>query len=321
MNVGRVERTTKSGPQVIYDADVPPKSASKPEPLRVADLHSFLAMNIPPREMILPWLPMQSLSMIYARRGTGKTYLALSLAFAVASGSEILGWGAPKPRKVLYLDGEMLAAALQERLAAIAAGSTSEPAPGMLHILTPDLQRRFMPDLATLNGQASLAEVIPADTALIIVDSLSSLVRGEFRENDSESWNPVAEWALAQRVAGRSILFLHHAGKSGSQRGTSKREDLLDSVLMLKPVADHGPHVGAKFEIHIEKSRALCPDFQPLEVELLQRENGGVAWGSRPIKESIAQRIVELSGTGMSKREIAEELGVARSTVYRALAR
>jgi hypothetical protein len=293
-------------------------------PLRVVDIHSFLQMNIPPREMMVePWLPCQGLGMIYSPRGVGKTHLALGIAYAVASGSSVLGWRVPKARKVLYLDGEMLAAPLQERLAGIVRASEREPEPGMLNIITPDLQEGFMPDLATIGGQAALNEVIPADTKLVIVDSLSSLVRGEGRENDAESWLPVAEWALAQRVAGRSVLFLHHAGKGGAQRGTSKREDLLDTTLALRPPGDHQPHKGARFEVHIEKSRGLCAEFVPVEAELVGTEDGGggVTWTSRPIEETLAQRIAKMAEDGMNRREIAEELKINRSTVYRALAK
>ena len=255
-----------------YNFDPPPApKPSKSEPLKVVDAHTFLGLNLPVRETLLsPWLLAQSLSMIYARRGTGKTMLALSLSYALASGADVLGWQAPKPRKVLYVDGEMLAAPLQERLADIVRGSEYEPKPGMLNILTPDLQKGFMPNLATISGQDTLDEAIPKGTDLIILDSLSSLVRGEVRENDAESWNPVATWTLAQRVAGRSVLFLHHAGKSGAQRGTSKREDILDVVLALRPPADHQPQNGARFEVHTGEVRALCKEFVPIEAEIVQ---------------------------------------------------
>lgn len=305
-------------------ANAPKRTAPewpKREPLRVVDVHAFLAMDIPPREMMLePWLPCQGLAMIYAKRGTGKTHLALAIAYAVASGAEILGWKGPKARKVLYLDGEMLAAPLQERLAALARGADCEPLPGMLHILTPDLQSGFMPDLATLGGQAALNEVIPPETKLIIVDSLSSLVRGDGHENDAESWLPIQDWALAQRVAGRSVLFLHHANRRGEQRGTSKKEDVLDTVLALRPPADHRPQKGARFEVHIEKSRGLCADFVPLEAELITTQDGAT-WTFKPIEETQAERIRKMSEDGMSKAEIAEELKIDRSTVYRTLAR
>ena len=60
--------------------------------------------------------------MIYSPRGVGKTLLGLSVGYAVASGDNFLGWSAPEPRRVLYIDGEMIAAEMQHRLAAIIAG-------------------------------------------------------------------------------------------------------------------------------------------------------------------------------------------------------
>jgi AAA domain-containing protein/primase-like protein/Homeodomain-like domain-containing protein len=292
------------------------------EPLRVVDVHSFLNMEIAPRHMMLaPWLPYQSLSMIYARRGTGKTHLALGIAYAVAGGGEVLGWKAPEARKVLYIDGEMLAAPLQERLAAIIKGANFEPAPGMLNIVTPDLQPGLMPDLATPEGQAAVEEVTPDDTRLIVVDSISSLMRGAGRENDAEFWLPIQEWALSERVKGRAVIFLHHANRRGEQRGTSKKEDALDVVLVLRPPPGHEPHKGAKFEVHIEKSRALCADFTPIEAELIARDGGGVAWAWKTVKDTLAERIRRMAEDGVPKNDIAEELHVNRSTVWRILSR
>jgi RecA-family ATPase len=70
--------------------------------------------------MILgPILPEKGLAMLYAARGTGKTLVALGIAFAVASGRTFLKWTAPKARRVLLIDGEMPTATPQERLANI----------------------------------------------------------------------------------------------------------------------------------------------------------------------------------------------------------
>ena len=66
----------------------------------------------------------------------------------------------------------------------------------------------------------------------MILDNLSALcVSG--KENEGESWLPVQRWALRLRQRGISVLFVHHAGKGGAQRGTSRREDLLDVVINL----------------------------------------------------------------------------------------
>src|SRR5689334_2567563 len=68
--------------------------------LRAVKLGDFRRMDIKPREMLLdPILPVQGLAMIHAKRGVGKTHLALGNAVAVASGEEFLRWKAPKPRK------------------------------------------------------------------------------------------------------------------------------------------------------------------------------------------------------------------------------
>lgn len=178
----------------------------------------LLERDLPKQEAILePWLLRQSLNMVDAWRGVGKTHFALNLAYAAASGGEFLGWKALEPNGILYLDGEMPGGAMQARLAAIIAAHQTECDPQRFRIVTPDLQSSFMPGLATKEGQDAIEELIQNDTKLIIVDNLSALVRRGGRENDAESWLSVGEWAMFQRSRGRSVLFIHHAGKHGRQ--------------------------------------------------------------------------------------------------------
>ena len=57
-------------------------------PLRAVGINDFLNLEIPAREMLLdPILPERSLAMLYAPRGLGKSWLALSMGLAVASGA------------------------------------------------------------------------------------------------------------------------------------------------------------------------------------------------------------------------------------------
>ena len=286
----------------------------------VVGLHEFLTNDLPAREEILsPWLLSQSLSMIYSWRGVGKTHVALGIAYAIASGSSFLGWKAATARKVLYIDGEMPAPALQERLAAIVAASDVQPELSMLNIVTPDLQSGAMPDLATREGQDVVNGVI-GHAEVVIVDNLSCLVRGGGRENDAESWLAVAEWGLSMRAQGRSVLFIHHSGKTGTQRGTSKREDLLDTVICLKRPCDYTPIDGAVFEVHYEKARNLFgTDTDPFEAKLATTEKGLQAWTMRKVSATNFDKVVALAKEGLTQPEISAELGINRSNVSRAV--
>ena len=59
--------------------------------LRVIGLTQFVNEKLRPREHLLsPWLLSQSLNMIYAWRGVGKTHVALGIAYAVATGGNFL---------------------------------------------------------------------------------------------------------------------------------------------------------------------------------------------------------------------------------------
>ena len=83
-----------------------PTAALSPN-LRMRDLDDLLELKLPPRDyLISPWLKQFESAMVWAPPGVGKTMFCLSLALAIAGGGEFLGWKAPKPRKVLFFDGE-----------------------------------------------------------------------------------------------------------------------------------------------------------------------------------------------------------------------
>jgi hypothetical protein len=291
------------------------------QPLRVIGLNELIKMEIALRSAVLsPWLMAQSLNMIYGWRGVGKTHVSLGIAHAVASGGSFLNWTAETPRRVLLLDGEMPQAALQERFARIVASNDLQAEEPPLFIITPDVQVGIMPDLSTHRGQEVVNSAIEQYQAeLIIVDNLSCLVRGNGRENDAESWVSVSEWALWQRQQGRSVLFIHHAGKGGQQRGTSKREDLLDVVISLRRPPNYDPAEGACFEIHFEKARHLFgDDTKPIEAKLTQDAKGQACWTTRSVEETTLDRVVELANEGLSQSEIANELGVTPSAISKA---
>lgn len=291
----------------------------EPRPVIAVNLDDLMTADLPAREMLLaPWLESQSLAMIYAWRGVGKTHIALGIAYTLATGGTFLNWTASQPARVLYLDGEMPGVVLRERFAHLVASSGQIPAPGYLRVVTPDLQiDGVIPNLALPSGQSALDAVID-DAQVIVVDNLSCWVRGG-KENEADSWNPVSEWALHMRANRRSVIFIHHAGKGGQQRGTSKREDLLDVVMLLKRPADYAADQGARFEIHFEKARSLHgQDVLPTEARLETDADGRQRWSTRSVEAVGESKMLELADMGMSQAEIARELDVHRSTVSRA---
>jgi hypothetical protein len=287
---------------------------SRLRPLTAAE---FLTLELPPRQSILgSWLPEKGLIMVYSPRGVGKTMFGMTCGYAIAAGAGFLDFTTLKPRKVLYLDAEMPAAAMQERLAAIVqAFKEQPPADDFFRILNGDLTEFGLPDLATAEGQNEIdAEV--GDSEIIFVDNVSTMVRSG-KENEAESWLPIQNWALRHRRAGRAVVLLHHAGKGGAQRGTSRREDVLDSVISLRHPADYTADQGCRFEAHFEKARGFHGnDAQSFEAKYEVRAGVGI-WTRRTLVDAERARVVAAIKDGMSIREAAEELGFHRSKVER----
>jgi putative DNA primase/helicase len=266
--------------------------------------------------VLAPIIPEKGLVMIYASRGMGKTHVALGIAYAVATGGKFLKWKAPKARRVLLLDGEMPAAALRDRLASIVAGSEVEAAPGMLRLLVGDLiEEGGIGNIANPKVQSELEKHL-GGVELLILDNLSSLAT-VVRDNDQESWEPLQAWFLRLRRRGISVSIVHHAGKGGDQRGTSRREDVLDTSISLRRPHDYRPDEGARFEVHIEKGRGIFgDDAKPFEAKLEIR-GGKTVWTIRDTEDVDRARVKTLLDEGLSVRDVAEETGFSKSKVQR----
>jgi hypothetical protein len=278
----------------------------------------FLSLELPPRQMIIsPWLHEKGLVMIYSRRGVGKTLLGMTSGYAIAAGADFLGFALKEPRKVLYIDGEMPAQTMQERLAAIVSGFSGQPpTEDHFRILLSDLSESGLPDLASPEGQAFIDARV-GDAEVIILDNVSTLVRSG-KENEAEAWLPIQSWTLRHRRAGRAVVLLHHAGKGGAQRGTSRREDVLDAVIALRHPADYSPDQGCRFELHYEKCRGFYgKDAQPFEAGYQVSGDGVAVWTRKEIVDAEMDRVIAALKDGMSIREAADELGFHRSKVER----
>ena len=294
---------------------------SQPVTLDTIDLNDLAELELPPREYVLkPIIPVRGLAMVYAFRGVGKTMVAMGMAFAVSTGTSFLRWEAVLPRKVLYVDGEMPQEALQERVLMMTDAADIQPEDGYFRFLAMDRQELDMSlNLANPTHQA-LIEAQLGDTEFLVIDNLSTLVDAG-PENDAESWVAMQKWILRLRRRGVSVLIVHHAGRAGNSRGTSKREDVLNTVMLLKHPEDYSPEDGARFEVHLTKARGLYgDDVRPFEAKLMMDGDAAV-WTCADLDAGDEEEVLALSRDGKSVRAIAAALQMSKSGVQRIIAK
>lgn len=200
---------------------------SKPEqPARRYHLASAedLAKLPPMRWLVRGVLPAQGLAAVYGLPGSGKTFLALDLAAAVAEGSRWFGF-TTKQAPVVYLglEGE---SGLSQRVQAWSRHH-HRALPAALRFVVAQPFDLLQPD-----DLAELAQAITTSCgsgAMVAIDTLNRASPGA-DENDSQDMGRIIAAAkrLQVLVAGL-VLLVHHAGKD-TTRGMRGHSSLLAAI-------------------------------------------------------------------------------------------
>lgn len=188
-------------------------------------------------------LPRGDLGILYGQSGSGKTFVALDIAMALACGVQWRGHRVPKPVRVLYVAAEG-AGGVGNRIAAYLNTHGIET-PGNLGVL---------PGTPSLLERDDMKEVLASVCAVggfevIIIDTFAQVTPGA-NENAAEDMGRALSNLRALATATQAMpILVHHAGKDASKgaRGWSG----------LKAAADVQIEVirreSGSREIHVEK--------------------------------------------------------------------
>jgi putative DNA primase/helicase len=288
--------------------------------IRASDL---VNLKLPPKRKL--WgrrIQSNQTGMIFGPRGAGKTYAGLGFGISMASGAGFLGRSPDAKKRVTYLDGEMDLVTIQGRVKTVSESLGVEPPP-RLRMFTPEMFTDLLPSINTPEGQKQIDEIIGKEWDVLFIDNYSAW-SNDGRET-AEAWAPVMRWMLAHKRAGRCVIVLHHAGKGGTQRGTSKHEDALDWSICLKPykaTAKESSVDALRFTLEWQKARHLSGrQAGPIAVTMTQDKEGALTWKHENGHHEGPRKIeaLRLHREGATNAAISEKLGVNASTISRML--
>lgn len=263
--------------------------ARNPVGTELLSLANWVTRDIPDPDLLLGELLSTTCRVeLIGPTGIGKSNWLLALGLAVADGRDFLHWrGCGRPRRVLYVDGEMGRRLTKRRL--VDAIRRHGRMPETFHYLN----REDFPDLQPLNteaGQRFIDSVIEAlgGVDLIILDNIQSLLVGDMR--DEIAWQQILPWVrnLTRRNTGQ--FWAHHTGHDESHGyGTKTREWQLDTVILMETIEQ--PEADIAFSITFTIARERSPDnrsdFEPVVITLTTDE-----WSSKPVELVQTKRTV-----------------------------
>jgi hypothetical protein len=272
-------------------------------------------LELAPREKLLgDWFREGDCGFLFASRGTGKTWLALAMAQALSTGGKLGDWKAPAPVKVLYIDGEMPADLMRDRCKGLEASNDNlqflnheilfERTGKVLNIADPDVQR------------AITDHCINTGVKVVFLDNLSTCASG-LKENEADRWELVNPWLFDLRRRKIAVVIVHHAGRSGEMRGTSKREDSVFWIIALGDAKKNADDKrGARFVTRFTKpSRNTQEEIPPYEWHLVTDNANGKVSISYEQTQTL-EVFMQLITDGVTDcADLAEEMKVSKGTI------
>ena len=292
----------------------PPKAPLDGDDLHLPTLGEFKRLEFPPVVPLFGPFKSNQIAIIAALPGVGKTQMVLAMAYAMASGGKWGHWHAPRPLKVLILDGEMSGAEMQARW-----GMYDDKADENITIVNvvnwaADNNLPHV-NLAEERWQKQLL-IWSEGFDVVFADNMMSLVSVTNTSMSSdEFWKPMYYFGLKQRAAGRTLVCVDHANSNNEIFGTKTKLWNVDLGMVLTRTNEDLTE-GCDFEVRFQKIRnAVDDDTREFKAKLSTNIHGKASWIFEDLGEYLEAQIRAWVSSGLAEREIAAELGITRGRV------
>lgn len=243
----------------------------KPKSIRT----TFLEVDALPeqKQIINPFLHTGTTTMIYAPTGHGKSLFCYHLALEIAQGGEWLGEKATAS-KVLYIDGELGRRQFIKRFPQCVRFSPQ---------LEENLQILFyeqfsdgsLPNMANVDTHEYWLALAEPYEVIIIDNYQCAAWRTGKIFSDEDIWMQTQKLLQAFKMSNKATLLVHHTNKTGDQHGTVKKENHVDTDIMLRQFPVQSAHSGVTLELQIKKDRNnFFDNYKELLFEMVLDEYG-----------------------------------------------
>jgi hypothetical protein len=213
-----------------------------------------------------PWLidgvlRQRSLTFLYGKPDTFKTFLALDMCGALMTGRSWLGADVTKSGPVLYLAAEGSESLVERMRAWEIHHDTTVPAAGFQVVRNP-------PDLSDEEGIDALCEALQCRPySLVVIDTFGKSL-GWADENSNSDINRALLRVSKIKDLGIAVVLIHHSGHSSDRlRGASAMYGAVDTIIKAEVVGD------LMVKLSCERQRR-SRQFEPIYAQLAELEIG-----------------------------------------------
>ena len=337
LNVKNTSPLAKAFDELKPESEEEEEERPKPQGLKTLTLNEFIDRNYPPITYYMyPIISNECLGMIFALPGKGKTLFALELAWRCSQGLDFMEWkfnDMIKPPPVLYVEGEMSARQVQERVISMVdrdrgikdfdldnfymAVLKEQPNESYQKLKTPE---------GRLNVQVKADEIFKktGKKPIIFLDNVRFLM-GNFNEKEGQDWIDFVLWLATLRAKGYSTYFLHHAVNTGEKAsGSGYQDSNLDvNIKLSQPdensATDHSSDHFTQIQFEFKKMRENVIGQMTPFIMVVDRNKG--SWSKFPVLNKTERTIKKLLDSGKSAKDIIDKdkEGLSKANVHKTI--